>query len=457
MADDRSSDRDDDRLTGRIARYARVGTAMGGLAARFAANRVLGTPLDQARHAGQIRASLGNLKGPVMKLAQLLSTIPDALPPEYAQELAHLQANAPSMGGSFVRRRMRTELGDDWRERFARFEEQAAAAASLGQVHRAIGHDGRALAVKLQYPDMGSAVEADLKQLDVVLGLYRAYDSSVDVSEIRHELADRLREELDYELEAGRMRLYRLMLEGEPGVHVPEPVPELSTRRLLTMTWLEGQPILTYKQADQETRNRIAINLFRAWYVPFHRYGVIHGDPHLGNYAVRPDLTINLLDFGCVRIFPPRFVGGVLDLYRALRDGDEQLAVHAYETWGFRNLSRELIETLNIWASFVYSPLMEDRPRLINAAEKPGDYGREQAAKVHARLRELGPVQPPREFVFMDRAAVGLGGVFLHLQAEVNWYRLFQDIVEGFDVAALERAQADILRAAGLPPAPAST
>lgn len=442
--------RDDDRLTGRIARYARVGTAMGGLAARFAANRVLGAPLDQARHAGQIRASLGDLKGPVMKLAQLLSTIPDALPPEYAQELAHLQANAPSMGASFVRRRMRTELGDDWRERFAAFEEQAAAAASLGQVHRATGHDGRAFAVKLQYPDMGSAVEADLRQLDMVLGIYRAYDRSIDVSDIRHELADRLREELDYELEAGRMRLYRLMLAGEAAVEVPEPVPELSTRRLLTMTWLEGRPILSFKQADQDTRNRIAINLFRAWYVPFHRYGVIHGDPHLGNYSVRPDLGINLLDFGCVRVFPARFVGGVIDLYKALRDGDEQLAVHAYETWGFRNLSRELIETLNIWASFVYAPLMEDRPRLINAAEKPGDYGREQAARVHARLRELGPVRPPREFVFMDRAAVGLGGVFLHLQAHVNWYRLFQDVIEGFDVAALERAQGEALRAAGL-------
>ena len=446
--------RDEDRLGGRIARYARVGTAMGGLAARFAANRVLGlgSPVDQARQAGQIRASLGELKGPVMKLAQLLSTIPDALPPEYAQELAHLQANAPAMGRSFVRRRMRTELGDDWRSRFASFEEDAAAAASLGQVHRATSHDGRALAVKLQYPDMGSAVEADLRQLDMVLGLYRAYDSSIDVSEIRHELADRLREELDYELEAGRMRLYRLMLADVPGVQVPEPVPELSTRRLLTMTWLEGKPILPFKQADQETRNRIAINLFRAWYVPFHRYGVIHGDPHLGNYAVRPDdLSINLLDFGCVRIFPARFVGGVIDLYRALRDGDEALAVHAYETWGFRNLSRELIETLNIWASFVYSPLMEDRPRRINAAEKPGDYGREQAARVHARLRELGPVRPPREFVFMDRAAVGLGGVFLHLQAEVNWYRLFQDVIEGFDVAALARAQSGILKSAGLP------
>lgn len=443
--------RDDDRLTGRIARYARVGTAMGGLAARLAANRVLGGGQEGARNAGHIRASLGDLKGPVMKLAQLLSTIPDALPPEYAQELAHLQANAPPMGWSFVRRRMRTELGENWRERFATFEEEAAAAASLGQVHRASSHDGRLLAVKLQYPDMGSAVEADLSQLDMVLGLYRAWDRSIDVSEIRHELADRLREELDYELEAGRMRLYRHMLAGEAAVHVPEPVPELSTRRLLTMTWLEGLPILSCKQADQETRNRVAINLFRAWYVPFHRYGVIHGDPHLGNYTVRPDLSINLLDFGCVRIFPAKFVGGVIDLYRALRDGDEALAVHAYETWGFRNLSRELIETLNIWASFVYSPLMEDRPRLINAAENPGDYGREQAARVHARLRELGPVRPPREFVFMDRAAVGLGGVFLHLQAHVNWYRLFQDVIEGFDVAALEQAQADALRSVGLP------
>lgn len=442
--------RDEDRLAGRIARYARVGTAMGGLAARFAANRVLGGAQEGARNAGQIRASLGELKGPVMKLAQLLSTIPDALPPEYAQELAHLQANAPPMGWSFVRRRMRTELGEDWRARFATFEETAAAAASLGQVHRATSHDGRLLAVKLQYPDMGSAVEADLRQLDMVLGLYRAYDRSIDISDVREELAARLREELDYELEAGRMRLYGLMLAGESAVHVPEPVPELSTRRLLTMTWLDGLPILSCKQADQETRNRIAINLFRAWYVPFHRYGVIHGDPHLGNYTVRPDLSINLLDFGCVRIFPARFVGGVIDLYKALRDGDEQLAVHAYEIWGFRNLSRELIETLNIWAGFVYSPLMEDRPRLINAAEKPGDYGREQAARVHARLRELGPVKPPREFVFMDRAAVGLGGVFLQLQAHVNWYRLFHDVIEGFDVAALERAQTQALQAAGL-------
>lgn len=442
--------RDDDRLGGRLARYAKVTGAVGGLAAQFAANRLLGTPLDEARHAEALKAALGGLKGPVMKVAQILATIPEALPADYARELAQLQANAPSMGWPFVKRRLRAELGEDWRDRFASFEETAAAAASLGQVHRATGLDGQALAVKLQYPDMASAVEADLRQLDVILGLYRAYDRAIDPSAIREELADRLREELDYALEARHMALYRHMLAEEPMVQVPAVIEALSTRRLLTMSWLEGRPLLSFKDAPQEVRDQLAINLFRAWYVPFHRYGVIHGDPHLGNYAARYDLGINLLDFGCVRVFPPRFVGGVIDLYRALRDGDFDLAVHAYESWGFANLSRELVETLNIWAGFLYGPLMEDAPRLINAAEKPGDYGREQAARVHARLRELGPVTPPREFVFMDRAAIGLGGVFLHLGARVNWYRLFQDVIDGFDVAALADRQAAALAVAGL-------
>jgi predicted unusual protein kinase regulating ubiquinone biosynthesis (AarF/ABC1/UbiB family) len=447
------ADQDDNRLGGRLARYARVTGAVGGLAVQFAANRVLGTGLDNERHARELKQALGGLKGPVMKVAQILSTIPDALPPEYARELQQLQANAPAMGWLFTKRRMKSELGADWETKFASFTHEAIHAASLGQVHKATGHDGRALAVKLQYPDMASVVEADLRQLDVLMGLFKAYDRSIDPSQIRAELADRLREELDYALEARHMAVYRAMLASEPAVHVPDVVPELSTRRLLTMTWLDGKPLLSFKDRDQETRNQIAINMFRAWYVPFHRYGVIHGDPHLGNYSVRPDLTINLLDFGCVRVFPPRFVGGVIDLYRALKDGDRALAVHAYEAWGFRNLTNELIDVLNIWASFLYSPLMEDRPRLINAAEKPGEYGRETAQKVHAELKRLGPVTPPREFVFMDRAAIGLGGVFLHLQAHVNWYRQFQDIIETFSVEEMTRLQADVLAKGGLAPA----
>jgi hypothetical protein len=133
-----------------------------------------------------------------------------------------------------------------------------------------------------------------------------------------------------------------------------------------------------------------------------------------------------------------------------LRDGDRDLAAHAYESWGFQNLNEDLIDVLNIWATFLYAPLMEDRPRLINAAEQPGQYGAETAAKVHRKLKELGPVTPPREFVFMDRAAIGLGGVFLHLRAEVNWYQLFQEIIEDFSVESLAARQARALAEAGL-------
>lgn len=442
--------KDDNRLAGRLGRYARVGGSMGGMAARFAGERLMGVKRDQSSYARELKDLLGGLKGPVMKVAQLLATIPDALPREFAQELSQLQANAPAMGWTFVKRRMRTELGPDWQTKFQSFSKEAVAAASLGQVHEGISLEGQRLAIKLQYPNMGSAVEADLNQLALILNLFRRYDPSIDTSEVRQELGDRLREELDYKLEGRHLSLYGDMLNGEPHVHVPELLKDLSTNRLLTMTWLEGEPLLNFKDAPQDIRNQIAVNLFRAWYVPLHRYGIIHGDPHLGNYSVNADLHINLLDFGCIRKFPARFIGGVVDLYNALRDGDEALALHAYESWGFKNISKELMETLNIWASFLYGPLMEDKPRLINVADNPGSYGREQAHKVRMRLKEIGPITPPREFVFMDRAAIGLGGVFLHLRAEVNWHRLFHELIDDFDVNALHKRQSKILAQHGL-------
>ena len=278
---------DDNSFSGRVRRYAQVSTAMGGLAARLAGERYLGLNLDRSRHAAELKAALGGIKGPLMKVAQLLATIPDGLPKEYVQELAQLQANAPAMGWPFVRRRMAGELGIDWQTKFRDFEKTAARAASLGQVHRATALDGRALACKLQYPDMASAVEADLRQLKLAMGLYERYDRAVTTAEIHAEIADRLREELDYEREAAHMRLYGEILRGEPGVAVPAPLPELSTRRLLTMTWLDGAPILDVaKKAPLRERNEIALRMFRTWYLPFYHYGVIHGDPHLGNYTV---------------------------------------------------------------------------------------------------------------------------------------------------------------------------
>ncbi len=442
----------DDRATlrGRMGRYARVGVTMGGLAARLAGNRFLGLSLDRGVHAADLRAALGGLKGPLMKAAQMLATIPDALPEEYLNELGQLQANAPSMGWLFVKRRMATELGPDWRQRFRAFERQAARAASLGQVHRAEALDGRLLACKLQYPDMQSAVEADLDQLRIILAIFQRANGAIETSQVHAELSERLREEVDYGREARHTRLFRRMLAGEENVHVPEVVAELSTGRLLTTDWLGGEPLLSFVDAHAQARADIARNMFRAWYVPFYGYGVIHGDPHLGNYTVRPDdLSINLYDFGCIRVFPVPFVGAVIDLYHALRDGDEALAVHAYETWGFKHLTRDVIKVLNIWADFVYAPLMEDKVQRIQESES-GLYGAGIAHKVQSELRRLGGVTPPREFVLMDRAAIGLGAVFLRIKAEVNWYEMFNGLIDEFDIAATARRQTDALKACGL-------
>ncbi|TCT08165.1 ABC1 kinase family protein [Aquabacter spiritensis] len=449
-----SDDSERNRLSARAVRYARVGANVGGVAARIAGARLLG--LDRGEgNAAALASALGGLKGPLMKVAQLMATIPDLLPPDYATELQKLQNDAPPMGRAFVRRRMMAELGRDWEGRFQSFDPVPAAAASLGQVHRAVALDGAAVACKLQYPDMQAAVEADLNQLDLLFQLHRRMDPAIDTREIAGEIGARVREELDYRREARHAALYALMLKGEPLVRVPQVREDLSTGRLLTLEWLEGTKILAFVDHPLEERNRLARAMFAAWWLPFSRHGVIHGDPHLGNYTVFADADgrpggINLLDYGCIRIFPPSFVAGVVDLYRGLGTGDEARVVHAYETWGFRGLKRELIDVLNIWARFIYGPLMDDRVRSIADGVAPGQYGRREAYQVHMALKQLGPVTVPREFVFMDRAAIGLGAVFLHLKAELNFHALFEAAIADFSETGVAARQSAALAAVGL-------
>ena len=439
----------DNTLGKRVARYGKVSGNMSKLAITLAGEKYLGLNIEREEHASKLVKSLGNLKGPLMKVGQILATIPEALPKEYAEEFRQLQCNAPPMGWNFVRRRMKAELGANWEKKFKSFEHEAAAAASLGQVHKATALDGTRLACKLQYPDMHSAIDADLNQLKLIFSLYEKYDKSIKTAAIHSELADRLREELDYKLEAKYTKLYEYMLKDEENIHVPKIIDELSTDRLLTSTWLDGNPIMGYINSDQDTRNTLAMNMFRAWYTPLYKYGIIHGDPHMGNYSVRDDLSINLMDFGCVRVFPPSFIGGVIDLYNALQHDDFDLSAHAYKTWGFKDLSIEQIETLNIWAKFLYGPVLEDKTQPIGIV-KDGIYGRETAEKVYKKLKELGTVHVPREFVFMDRAALGLGSLFLHLKAEINWHRVFNKLIDGFDIEKLQKNQSAVLRKIGV-------
>ncbi|WP_040486036.1 ABC1 kinase family protein [Lutibaculum baratangense] len=451
------SERDDERnrFSARALRYARVGTNVGGNVARLGASRLMGVKGNDAQNAAALAAALGGLKGPAMKVVQLLANIPDVLPPEYSAEFAKLQASAPPMGYPFVKRRMVSELGSDWRQRFAEFSRDSAASASLGQVHKARDHEGRALAAKLQYPDMASAVEADLRQLGMLLQVQRRISPEIDAREAVVELGERLREELDYKREASHIRLYAEILKDHDQIRVPGVHEQLSTKRLLVMDWLEGRPLSGYEGADQETRNFLSECLFRAWWYPFAHYAVIHGDPHMGNYTVFEEAGavrgINLLDYGCIRIFPPSFIQGVIDLYEGLKTDDRERIVHAYRTWGFKSLDNELVDILNIWARFIYGPMLEDRVRVLANDVGAAEYGRREAFRVKQELKRKGPVTIPREFVFMDRAAVGLGGVFLRMKCELNFYRLFNETIEGFDLAAVADRQRGALERAQVP------
>ncbi|MEA1938561.1 MAG: AarF/ABC1/UbiB kinase family protein, partial [Pseudomonadota bacterium] len=289
------------RMTGRFRRIARLSGALGGSAVKVAGQRWLGIDFDRSAHSRRLQTILGDLHGPAMKVAQLLAVVPEALPDEYTTAFAKLQTNAPPMGWSFVQRRMCAELGSGWAGRFAAFDREPFAAASLGQVHAATEHDGRLLACKLQYPDMGRMIDADLAQLKLALKLFDKAEGAVTTDAAFAEIAERLREELDYRREAALIRLYGLMLADVPDICVPEPVPDLSTDRLLTMTRLTGAGIETLKETPEDVRAAAARKIMTAWYGPFFSFGVLHGDPHPGNYTFGEDGRLNLMDFGCVR------------------------------------------------------------------------------------------------------------------------------------------------------------
>ena len=430
------------KFSKRVARYANLGTSAGSIALKFLGTRLLNK--EHEKNAEDLKNILGSLKGPIMKIAQLLSTVPDLLPEEYVNELTKLQSNAPPMGWNFVKRRMKNELGFDWLDSFDSFEKEPFAAASLGQVHRAV-YKGENVVCKLQYPDMNSIVDADVNQLKLIFSIYKKIDSSIDTSEIQKEISVRIKEELEYKQEQKHIQLFNLIFNEFNEVRIPKVYKEISTNRLISMNFLPGNKLLHFKKYPHAVRQKIAKNMFTAWYYPFYKYGVIHGDPHLGNYSSDKNANINLLDFGCIRIFKPSFVKGVIDLYHAIKNNDTDLAIHAYESWGFENISKDLIDVLNIWAKFLYSPLMENKLRKMQDTNS-STYGAEAASKVHRELKKIGGVKPPREFVFMDRAAIGLGSVFLHLDAKLNWYKLFHELIDGFNENSLKKRQRDAIK-----------
>jgi len=235
--------KEDNNFVSRVKRYSKVTTSLTSLATQFAGKKYLNFDLSDQKYAAQITEILGNLKGPLMKVAQLSATIPDLLPEEYARKLAELQSNAPPMSWVFVKRRMKAELGENWEDCFLSFDKEASFAASLGQVHKASLPNKDHVACKLQYPDMASAVEADLGQLKIIFKIYSSYNKSIQIREIYKEIEARLKEELDYRLEHKHLKVFNFIHQKNDYIKIPKVYEKISTNRLLVMQYLEGKKI----------------------------------------------------------------------------------------------------------------------------------------------------------------------------------------------------------------------
>lgn len=416
---------DDLSFLEKVMRLSKTTHVAGGMVTRMIGENYFNIPIKDDEYAKLLLDTLGQLKGPLMKAAQFLCTIPDALPKEYEQLLL-LQSQAPAMGVPFVKRRLTNELGADWQKHFSSFDMKAHAAASLGQVHKATLTNGDCVAVKLQYPGMDGVMQSDLQQLKLFFSVYEHFAKAIQTENIFQEIQDHLKIELDYTQERANMAFYEHFFKDNPAVLVPKSYPDLSTNRLLTMSWMAGDSILDAKFIPH--KDYLGGLLFESWYAPLYQKGVLHGDPHPGNYFISSNNQLMLLDFGCIRRFDAVFLDGVKNLYYALLSNDQDRAVHAYTQWGFKNLSKELIEIITQWAKLLYDPLLDNRIRFIQEA-KGGKESYEMAKAVHAKLRETGGICPPREFVFMDRAAVGIGAVLMRLQSKNNWHKIFSQMI----------------------------
>src|SRR6516162_1336555 len=322
-----------------VARAAKLAGLPIGLAGRTAlgvGKRIGGRPAEivaeeiQRRTADQIFRVLGELKGGAMKLGQALSIFEAALPPEiagpYRATLTKLQESAPPLPTRTVYRVLEEDLGPDWRERFADFDDKPAAAASIGQVHKAHWRDGRPVAVKIQYPGAGRALLSDFTQLSRVARLFAVLMPGLEVKPLLDELRSRISEELDYNLEAGAQQAFADAYAGDPDIYVPNVV-EVTDHVLIT-DWMDGTPLSKIiSDGSQEERDRAGLLLARFLFSGPARAGLLHADPHPGNFRLLADGRLGVLDFGAVDRLPdglPLIFGRLL---RIMHDPDPDVVV----------------------------------------------------------------------------------------------------------------------------------
>jgi predicted unusual protein kinase regulating ubiquinone biosynthesis (AarF/ABC1/UbiB family) len=388
------------------------------------------------RTAADTAAAMGEMKGVFMKIGQLLGFILEGLPDEAQQAFAALQADAPPMAPELAAEVVRTELGVEPERLFRRWEAEPIAAASIGQVHRAILRDGRVVAVKVQYPGVDRAIRADLDNAEVLYGLFSTFAlKGLDVRAIVDELRARMGDELDYGIEAANQVEFADRYRGHPFIHVPDVVQELSTARVLTSDWVDGVPWAEFfAHADKAARQRAGEIIWRFAQSSVHRHGVFNGDPHPGNYRFHADGRVSFLDFGLVKRWTADEWHRLAPCLDAILASDPDQLIDAMESVRFLEPGHGLgAEAVFAYVSAPYRPYLTERFR----------FTRDFMADTVAKIADVnGPYAPvvrklnlPPSFVILDRVVWGVSALLGKLEVEGPWRAMLLEYRLGHEPA----------------------
>jgi len=413
------------RTMSRTARLASLPIGAAGRATVGLGKRLTGRPADevmsefQQRTAEQLFKVLGDLKGGAMKVGQALSVFEAAMPEElaapYRDALTRLQEDAPPLPVATVHKVLASQLGPNWRERFLKFHDKPAAAASIGQVHKAVWADGRTVAVKVQYPGAGKALLSDMTQLGRMGRLFGVLSPGLDIKPLVRELRDRVEEELDYRLEAQSQHTFAQAYAGDPDIFVPDVLA--GADRVIVTEWVDGTPLSAIlRKGDRAERDRVGLLYVRFLLSGPPRAGLLHADPHPGNYRVLADGRLGVLDFGAVCRLPDGFPAAIGRLLGLALGGDHSAVLAGLRAEGFVNTGREVDadELLGYLNPFLDPARHEtfhfSRAWLRGQAARVGD-PRTQAAALGRQLNL------PPSYLLIHRVWLGGVGVLCQLDA----------------------------------------
>ncbi|HEV7887676.1 MAG TPA: AarF/ABC1/UbiB kinase family protein [Acidimicrobiales bacterium] len=384
------------------------------------------------RTAEDVAEVLGGMKGAIMKAGQMLSFIADGLPPEAQAALATLQADVPPMAPSLAEGVVRSELGADPERLFLDWDPVPVAAASIGQVHKAVMPDGRIVAVKVQYPGVDKAIKSDLDNAELLYGLFAQFAlKNLDVKALVDELRARMADELDYRLEARFQSEFAERYDGHPFIHVPKVVPERSARRVLTTEWVEGRRWDDFlSTADAAAKNRAAEVIFRFAQGSIHRHGVFNGDPHPGNYRFHDDGSVTFLDFGLVKRWSPGEFDRLTPVLDAILESDAAGAVGAAVDAGFLAPDHGFEDDFVF--SYIrgpYEPFLADQFTYTRAWTAKA---LQTVVDLQGRYGDLiKRLNMPTSYVILDRVVWGVSALLGRLHATNNWRGILQEYRKG--------------------------